>query len=181
VPKGNLDALVLRAEQLRSHAPFAPRIPFGATPRERSLRQYLAAFGIESPPRVDGEREKAEKTLVSVLQRLIDEKPRASVIHVWAPPPAGAEAIARAVASLRTRKVALRWSLPPFEAGVGADRVRRSPVADVVDEAVRIRARATQARGERLLRRLGVQVVARDAVAPVASDAVAEAAEERSS
>ena len=181
VPKGNLDALVLRAEQLRSHAPFAPRIPFGATPRERSLRQYLAAFGIESPPRVDGEREKAEKTLVSVLQRLIDEKPRASVIHVWAPPPAAAEAIARAVASLRTRKVALRWSLPPFEAGVGAERVRRSPVADVVDEAVRIRARATHARGERLLRKLGIQVVARDAVAPVARDAVVDAPEEKSS
>jgi uncharacterized protein (DUF58 family) len=185
VEKNDLDALSARAEQLRSHAPFAPRIPFGATPRERTLRQYLAAFGIESPPRVDGEREKAEKTLLAVLKRLVDEKPRASVIHVWAPPPSGTDAMAGAIASLRARKIALRWSLPPFEAGVGVERVRRSPVADVVDEAVRTRARATRARGERMLRKLGIQVVAHEPVASTRSnppaDSPADAPMEKSS
>ena len=162
VRKGDLDALALRADQLRPLAPFAPRVPFASTPRERSLRQYLAAFGVESPPRVDGEREKAEATLVAVLEKLAGHKPRASVIHVWAPPPSRPDEVAagigKAVAALRARRVAVRWTFPPFEAGVGADRERRSAVAEVVDDAVRARARATRARGERLLRKLGVHV-----------------------
>jgi uncharacterized protein (DUF58 family) len=159
--KGDLDALALRADQLRPLAPFAPRIPFASTPRERSLRQYLAAFGVESPPRVDGEREKAEDALASVLETLSTSKPRPSAVHVWAPPPskAAGEGIGKALAALRVRRVALRWSLPPLEAGVGGDRSRRSPVAEVVDDAVRARARATRARAERLLRKLGVQVL----------------------
>jgi uncharacterized protein (DUF58 family) len=163
IGKGDLDALAVRADQLRPLAPFAPRIPFAATPRERALRQYLAAFGMESPPRVDGEREKAEASLLSVLERLAGEKPRASVVHAWAPPPAKAEGVAagigKAVRLLRARHIELRWTLPPFEAGVGEDRERRSGVADIVDDAVRGRARATRARAERLLRKLGVQVM----------------------
>ncbi len=161
--RGDLDALALRADQLRPLAPFAPRIPFAPTPRERALRQYLAAFGVESPPRSDGEREKAETALATVLEKLATTKPRPSEVHVWAPPPAKvetvAEGIGKPIATLRARRVTVRWSLPSFEAGVGADRERRSPVADVVDEAVRARARATRARAERLLRRLGVQVL----------------------
>ena len=161
--KGDLEGLVQRADHLRTLAPFAPRVPFAPTQREQSLRQYLAAFGVESPPRVDGEREKAEVSLASVLEKLAAEKPRASVVHVWAPPPAKAESVAegigKAVVALRARRIELRWSLPPFEAGVGGDRERRSAVADVVDDAVRVRARATRARGERLLRKLGVHVM----------------------
>ncbi|HEX3772021.1 MAG TPA: DUF58 domain-containing protein [Polyangiaceae bacterium] len=159
IGRGNLDALTLRADHLRGLAPFAPRLPFAATPRERSLRQYLAAFGVESPPRSSGERDVAEATLVDVLERLGTGKPRPSAVHVWAPPPARPDAMAVGIARLRTRRIALRWHLPPFEAGVGADRERRSAVADAVDEAVRARARATAARGERLLRKLGVQVI----------------------
>ncbi len=163
IRKGDLDALAVRADQLRPLAPFAPRIPYAATPRERALRQYLAAFGVESPPRIDGEREKAEASLVTVLERIAGEKPSASMVHVWAPPPAKAEGVAagigKAVGAMRARHIQLRWSLPPFEAGVGADRQRRSAVADVVDDAVRGRARATRARAERMLRKLGIQVM----------------------
>jgi uncharacterized protein (DUF58 family) len=170
--KGDLDGLAARADQLRARAPFAPRVPFAHTPREQSLRHYLAAFGMESPPRVDGEREKAETMLAHVLDRLATEKPRASVVHVWAPAPSRAETSARAIAALRRHRIELRWSLPAFEAAVGADRERRSPVADVVDEAVRMRARATRSRGERMLRRLGVRVILRNATPPAPHDAV---------
>ena len=49
VPRGNLDALAVRAEALRTRAPFAPRLPHATTPREQRLRHYLASFGIEVP------------------------------------------------------------------------------------------------------------------------------------
>jgi len=178
VAKGDLDALVRRADQLRMRAPFAPRLPFAPTPREQQLRHYLAAFGIESPPRMDGERERAEGTLASVLDRLATEKPRASLAHVWAPPPVRPELMARAIRGLRARRIELRWSLPPFEAGVGTQRDRRSPVADAVDEAVRMRARATRSRGERLLRRLGVRFVIRGAIRSTPREPVPDDREE---
>lgn len=169
VRKNDFDALAQRADQLRALAPFAPRVPFAPSPRERTLRQYLAAFGVESPPRIDGERPGAEVTLATALERLATEKPRASAVHVWAPAPSTSEAIAHAVGALRARRLAVRWSLPPFEAGVGADRSRRSPVAEVVDEAVRLRARATRARAEAFLHKLGVRVVSDEAAGPLRS------------
>jgi uncharacterized protein (DUF58 family) len=161
VRKGDLDALVKRAEQLRVRAPFAPRLPFAHTPREQALRHYLAAFGIESPPRIEGEHPRADETMVHVLARLAGEKPRASIVHVWSPAPAKAEGLAKAVAALRRHKIEVRWSMPRFDEGVGSERDRRSPVADFVEEAVRARARSAQARGERILRRLGVRMQGR--------------------
>jgi uncharacterized protein (DUF58 family) len=158
---GDLDSLASRADQLLARAPFAPGDAFAHTPREAALRRYLAAFGIESPPRVEGERERTEATIARVLERLVTHKPRAGILHVWALPPARPQSTAAAVAKLRARRIELRWTVPPLDAGVGAERERRSPVADVVDDAVRARARAMATRGERLLRRLGVHVVAR--------------------
>jgi uncharacterized protein (DUF58 family) len=159
--KGDLDALARRADQLRPRAPFAPRGAFAHTPRERALRHYLAAFGIESPPRIEGERDRTEAMLAQVLEKIATQKPRASVVCVWALPPTRPQATAKAIAMLRAHRIELRWSLPPLDVGVGAERERRSPVANVVDDAVRARARAMATRGERLLRRLGVRIVTR--------------------
>jgi uncharacterized protein (DUF58 family) len=170
--RGDLDGLATRAAELRGRAPFAPRLPFAPTPRERSLRHYLASFGIESPPRVDGERQRAETTLATVLDRLATEKPRASLVHVWAPAPAHPGTTAPAVAALRRHRIEVRWTLPAYDAGLGAEVERRSPVADVVDDAVRLRAHATRSRGERMLRRLGVRVIVRNVVRVVSDEPV---------
>jgi len=162
--KGNLDALAQRADQLRLRAPFAPRIPFAHTAREQRLRHYLAAFGIESPPRIEGEHERTEIALLQVLERIAKEAARGSIVHVFAPAPSKGDGIGKAIRTLRVRRIEVRWSLPALDAGVGSGNERRSPVADVVDEAVRVRAHATQARAERLLRRVGIRVVTRAGV-----------------
>jgi uncharacterized protein (DUF58 family) len=177
LPRGDVDALARRADLLRARAPFAPRLPFAHTPREQALRQYLAAFGIESPPRLEGERDRAEPTLRKVLERLGTETPRASIVHLWAAPPATPEAMSKCIGGLRRRRIEVRWSLPVLESGLGGDRERRSGVADVVDEFVRMRARATQARAETVLRRLGVRVVLRGALRKATIDAPADARE----
>jgi uncharacterized protein (DUF58 family) len=164
--KGDLDALATRADQLRARAPFAPRVPFAHSAREQSLRHYLAAFGIESPPRIDGERQKADAMLAQVLGKLGEETPWPSIVHVWAPPPVRTAAAAGPIAALRRHRTEVRWSMPVFDAAIGSDCERRSPVADVVQDAVRLRVRASRARGERLLRRLGVRIVGRGPVRP---------------
>ncbi len=163
VAKGDVDALAARADGLRALAPFSPRRPFATSTREQTLRHYLASFGVESPPRSEGERARAEVTLSSTLERLRIERKRPSLVHVWAPPPAHPETFAPRVGALRARGAEVRWTLPPFEAGLGGagDAARRpqSTEAAIAEDAVRMRARVTRERGERLLRRLGARVV----------------------
>src|SRR5262249_61123519 len=65
IPKGNLDQLAARGESLRARAPFAPRLPYAKAAREQHLRHYLAAFGVEVPPRLDGEREKPDLAIMT--------------------------------------------------------------------------------------------------------------------
>jgi uncharacterized protein (DUF58 family) len=171
VAKGDLDALARRADRLRAHAPFAPRKAFAPSEREQALRQYLAAFGIESPPRIEGEREKTEKSLLEVFARLVKDASRGSIVHVWAPAPSKAAGMAKGIRALRVRRIELRWTLPPIDAGVGSGDARRSAVADVVDEAVRLRSHAARTRAERQLRRLGIRVVDRAVPRKASSDA----------
>jgi uncharacterized protein (DUF58 family) len=164
---GDLDALARRATLLRARAPFLPPPLFAHTPREQELRSYLAAFGIESPPRLQGERDKTETVLAQVFEKLVTHKPRSSLLYVWALPPSRTQATARAIARLRARSIEVRWRVPPLDAGIGADPDRRSAVAGVVDEAVRARARAMMLRGERQLRHLGVRLLATRGTAKV--------------
>jgi len=159
VPRGNLDALATRAEAMRVRAPFAPRLPHGATPREQRLRHYLAAFGVEVPPRVDGERDKADTQLASILGKLLEEKKkRPTIVHVWAPPIPPGSPVEGAVRKLRGRRIDVRWTMPSFEPGL-EQKIPGLPqsVEDVVLEAVRMRVRASQSRAEKAMRGLGIR------------------------
>jgi uncharacterized protein (DUF58 family) len=169
IPKGNLDQLAARSEQLRARAPFAPRLPYAKAAREQRLRHYLASFGIEVPPRLDGEREKADLAIATVLDKLSTEKQRPSIVHVWGPAPVKKDNTARAIRKLRAKRAVVRWTIPRFEGSIGATTPEVVAAADVgpivepanvgaaVDDAVRVRARAARSRAERGLRQIGVR------------------------
>ncbi|MCL2724123.1 MAG: DUF58 domain-containing protein [Polyangiaceae bacterium] len=156
----DLDALSARAEMMRSRAPFAPRLPSAQSPREQRLRHYLAAFGIEVPPRADGERHKASAFLAELLERIVrDKKARPSIVHVWAPPPNAENHVDRTLRKLRGAHVEVRWSMPVFDPSLEARTTGGSATVDgVVHDAVRIRVRAAQTRAERMLRGSGVRL-----------------------
>ena len=165
VPRGNLDALATRAEAMRVRAPFSPRQPYAPTLREQRLRQYLAAFGVEVPPRASGEREKAEAQLPTVFEKIMREKKKKpSIVHVWAPPPSprspeqkDPQLVEIAIRKLRSRHVDVRWTMPAFEPALGRRAEEVLTVEDVVRDAVRLRVRAAQTRAERGLRGMGVR------------------------
>jgi uncharacterized protein (DUF58 family) len=158
IPRGNLDLLAIRAEALRVRAPFAPRLPQAATPREQRLRHYVASFGIELPPRMDGEREKSEVQLAALFDKLVkDKRTKPTLVHLWAPPPGPeSEDLEKAIRRLRTRHVEVRWTMPAFEPALETGP-KMQTVEDVVRGAVRMRVRASQARAERAMRAMGVR------------------------
>jgi len=195
VRRGDIDKLALRADAMRSRAPFAPSAPFGRTARDRTLRRYLAAFGIESPPRNESDRREADAALVDALQHVAKAKPRASLVHVVAPPPeeSAMPPLSDALRRLMRSGATVSWSSPPIDAALAPpyDDPARPPrtddedapllpprgtspfaeIAPIAAEAVRVRARAQQSRREAGLRRLGVRVVrVRHAVAARASE-----------
>jgi uncharacterized protein (DUF58 family) len=160
VPRGNLDSLATRAEAMRARAPFAPRLPHATSPREQRFRHYLAAFGVEVPPRVDGERERADAQLAQALEKIAREKKkRPSIVHIWAPPPGPDSDVGGALRKLRARHIEIRWSMPAFEPSLDGKHRGAIPedVEGVVLDAVKLRVRASQARAERAMRGLGVR------------------------
>ncbi len=172
VARSDLDRLAARADVLRQKAPFSPRQPFAKTLREQRLRHYLASFGVEVPPRAEGERERAELLTARVLERLLTEKKRPSVIHMWAPVPTKMDAVRSSLKRLRKRRAEIRWTLPLYEESVGlasasgaAPQPSEKPsvkdtdeISQIVMDAVRLRARASEERAVVMLRKLGVRI-----------------------
>jgi len=155
----DLDRLAGVAESMRARAPFETRVPHALSPRDRTLRHYLACFGIEVPPRTEGERPRAESELARTLTKLMTVKPRPSIVAVWAPAPTPHGLVARAVRSLRARRAEIRWTIPDLDASIGVEAAstkEKLAVAVSVEEALRVRVRAEQKRALTTLRALGV-------------------------
>ncbi|APR75218.1 Hypothetical protein A7982_00564 [Minicystis rosea] len=197
VRRGDLDKLASRAENMRPRAPFAAAAPFARTPRERSLRRYLAAFGIDSPPKTESDRREVEQAFVEALGHIAKVKPRPSLVHVVAPPPddPADPRIGDAIRRLTRRGTTVTWSTPSVEPALSPpwdDPERAEPdeepplfareakstfteVAPIAAEAVLLRARVAQQRREAGLRRLGVRVVRVKHVAPARESELANA------
>jgi hypothetical protein len=182
VRRGDLDKLAARADAMRARAPFAAPAPGGKTVRERMLRRYLASYGIESPPKTESDRKEAATSLIDALTSIAKTKPRPSLIHVIAASPEEAllDRLGDAVRRLLRRGAVISWSLPQVDPGLlppWDDPLKKpyeeqdpplftsgpSPweqMAPLVSEAVRVRASVAQERREKVLRKLGVRVLA---------------------
>jgi uncharacterized protein (DUF58 family) len=153
----DLDRVARRAERVRSRAPFQEIEVHAPSPRERLLRRYLGAFGIGSPSRLEPDRPYTDRQLADFLVRLRSARPRTSVVYLWSPPPdlASRPEMQRALAALPRRRMDLRWVVVPIERGISFEG---TPIAPAVADAVALRARIAERRGERALRQLGVRV-----------------------
>jgi uncharacterized protein (DUF58 family) len=157
VRASEIERVARRAEKLRARAPFPDVLTQAPTPRERSLRRYLAAFGISSPARVDPERVRVDVELVRLMDRLRHDRVRPSLIYMWsdAPDEALRPALSRALAERKRRGLTWRWVLLRPSLGNVSDE---SPKARAVRDAFSIRHKLAHERGERALHRLGIRV-----------------------
>ncbi|KYF68549.1 hypothetical protein BE11_17520 [Sorangium cellulosum] len=196
--RGDLDRLAARAESMRQRAPFSAPAPLGRSQRERTLRRYLASYGIESPARSETDRRDPAVTIAESLTHVARTKPRASMVYVLAPPPADAQLgrLSEAVRRLSRKAVQVMWTLPELEPGLSppweaprppesdGDEEQRAltpadkafqELAPIAAEAVLIRARVAQTRREAVLRKAGVRVVRLRATTAAAPSATAAA------
>jgi uncharacterized protein (DUF58 family) len=156
VHASELDRVARRAEKLRQRAPFPEVVTQAPTPRERSLRRYLAAFGVSSPARVDPERVRVDVELVRAFERIKQQRVRPSLIYVWseAPDEIRRPALTRALAERKRRGVAWKWVLMKPSLG-GLDGSAKALAAR---DAFTLRQKLATERGERCLSRLGIRL-----------------------
>lgn len=157
VRSSDLDRIARRAERVRSRAPFPPIPIHAASRRDKSLRAYLAAFGVVSPPRLEPERSKTDHQIAVALTRIVRERPRPSVVYVWSPPlePHARPEIERVLSGLPRRRIDVRWIMMRHVPSIPREG---SAHADAVADAVAVRAVVAEERGERALRQLGVRI-----------------------
>lgn len=157
VRPSDLDRVARRVERVKARAPFPSAEVWAEAARDRTLRSYLAAFGMSSPPRLEAERPRTDARLAAALERVIRDKPRASIVYVWSvAPDLGARPdLGRALARFPRRSVDLRWLSMHLEPGIPRTG---SATMEAVGDAVRVRALVAQERGEHELRRQGIRV-----------------------
>ncbi len=186
VRRGDLDRLAARADQLRARAPFAAAAPAGRTPREKALRRYLAAYGIESPPRAETLRA-GSLALLDVLSAIERTKPHATLVHIIGQPPEEQhhKRLGDAVRRLGRHGASITWSFPeviesvkgpwddPYKPSATAElpdlgeEIAVPPpkasdfpiVAPIAADAIAARVRVAHLRRETSLRKLGIRVV----------------------
>lgn len=185
--RGDLDRLAMRADAVRARAPFNPPIPEARSSRERTLRRYLASYGIESPARAEPDRHQAGMVLSDVLQQIGRHKPASSIVHIIAPAPsevAHEKPLSDALRRLSRHGMAMHWSIPQFEAALlppwepprrsdgsaiyadSTDEVAWEDTAAIAAQAVLVRTRVSVARSEATLRRMGVRITRLRAITP---------------
>jgi uncharacterized protein (DUF58 family) len=149
--------LAQRAALTTSRAPFMPLSTFGVDLADKTLRAYLSAFGIPSPPRLEPDRPRTDETLAELLAELPRQKPHPSLVYVWspAPDPDKRSVVTNALKKHARRRVEIRWVKPELEEAIA---LGKGAVAEAVSAAVATRARVGEAIGEHALRRLGVTI-----------------------
>lgn len=175
VPRNALDKLAQRADAMRARAPFRVKTPEGRSERDAMLRRYLASFGIDAPPKTQSDRKVAAEAIVSGLVAIARQKPRASLVYVFAsaPDPAVHAALQSTTARLSRAGSGVYWTLPAYEAGLLPPWLTpRAPADDGEKEqdaafsgaapqaalAVRLRSAVASRKAEASLRKVGVRL-----------------------
>ncbi len=169
--RGDLDAIAARAESYLSRAPFPPPQVDAPSVRERSLRRYLGAYGLDAPASSDRTSDPVG-AIAQALTALARTRPRPSLVYVLGTPPEPEQldVVASAVRALRRQGASVEWSPPsldealsePWDVGrtdLGARFEEKfARAAPFAAEAVGLRARLAQHRRERALRSAGAKV-----------------------
>ena len=161
VPRGNLEALSVRAEAMRiARAVRAASAPGVDPPRAAlpALSRLVRRRGSSARRgRARARRRTAARHLREARTREEPEEAPEHRARMGAAAGAREQHGGRPCGSSGRDTSSVRWTMPSFEPGLTSHPSGPATVEDVVLEAVRIRVRASQSRAERAMRSLGVR------------------------
>jgi uncharacterized protein (DUF58 family) len=165
-PRGlSLTQLAENAKSMLPQAPFAQATLRAGTERERSLRQYLASYGISTPARLQQDRAKTDETLADTLLKIGQSRPRATRVYLCSPSPdtSTLTTLHDALARLPRHHIQLTWLPSAYEPALDLLGQPDSREGDreslrAVSQAVRMRMRVLGKQGDTALQRLGIRL-----------------------
>jgi uncharacterized protein (DUF58 family) len=155
VAPAHLDAIADLARAQLEQAPFPEAQIAAPTPREGLLRSYLAAFGVNAPPRLEPERPRTDALLSEALAAHCRQRV-SSLVYVLSPVP-DAQRLALlgpVLRRARRSRTQLRWlhaaELPGLEPPLDLS-------GELVRTAARLRTETERRAAELGLRKLGIE------------------------
>lgn len=157
VRASDLDAIAGLCARALSQAPFPGERIAAPTARESVLRSYMAAFGINGPPRLEPRRSVADALLGDTVLALSRGRSSATLVYVASPLPDEArwQELVPRLRQVPRKRTHVRW-LHPLE--VPALELPTDAASRVARTAARLRSDSERHGGELLLRRLGIKV-----------------------
>jgi len=160
-----LGRVATEAASLTRKAPFSPTVQ-ASTEREQALRQYLAAFGIASPARLQQDRSNTDQVLSEALEKIVRARPRATRVYLCSPSPdrSSLSVLQQALQRARRNHIQLTWVRSPYEAALDSLAVTQEgqqaklDVLEAVTEAVKLRMQVIERYGDGALHHLGVKL-----------------------
>lgn len=158
VPMSDLDAVASLAAGELGRAPFVNDAPLAPSARERSLRRYLAAFGLDVVPRLEPDRARTDALLLSELKSMLQSKPRPDRVVVCSPLPDPTQqaALLSGLSALPHRGTDLCWLPISLDTGLSEPEAR---ITQTVRFALELASRTRENAGHRALRALGIHVI----------------------
>ncbi len=157
VRTNEVDKLSRRAAVVLTRAPFSLSPPAANSAREAVLRHYLAAFGIDSPPKLEPDRPRTDTELLSALADILRQKPRPSLVTVVSPlpQPSQQKEFLAGLKRLPRRHCEIRWL--PISLAVGLDSPEAGFQPDV-RFALELHAKNLDVAGAAALRQHGIRL-----------------------
>ena len=152
----HLDGLVESATSAKERAPFPQESPQGRSAKDQVLRAYMAAFGMDSPARLEPDRPRTDAVLLQAIRDASHHPSKASRITICSPIPR-LDQRPLLVAGLRKtqrRRTRLSWLDLPLTTGLVTDE---TPTATDVRFAIELRHRAETQLGIRELHGMGIR------------------------
>jgi hypothetical protein len=122
LPRGDVDRLLQRLENLRARAPFQLAPPLASTTnesRDRMVRHYAASFALDVPTRATGAM--ATSGIADALRRIHRARPRPTdLVIVAAAPTQVPNELKEAIAMMRKKGVRVRWAAVDPRLGLDA-------------------------------------------------------------
>jgi uncharacterized protein (DUF58 family) len=157
---GDVVRIANRGSRALARAPFDVAAPNGPNPNDQALRHYMAAFGLDSPARLEPDRPHTDAQLLRVLGDMTRARPRPTLITICSPFPdiELQRPLIDGLASRRRLGIELRWLPIPLSIA----QELPSPTARAVSAryALELRAESVATSGRRQLRRLAIHIEA---------------------
>ena len=150
-----LEPIALSALAIMQRFDFETPEVVAPTPRDKTLREYAATFGLSSPLRLELERWRTDTQLLAAIERCVADRPSRIIIASIDPNVQLLEGIAALRRRLSYHRIKMSWlRLDPI-AGLPEPS---TPIHEVVNDSIRWRTAVPQANHVAKLKQLGIGV-----------------------